>query len=151
MQSAILSHLDERLCASQWRDVLAAFAQELAQDLTAQRLRALMRRTGETFAARHVLPQAASVADMQSAINQVWRSLDWGWVEIAEAEDHLALAHHCAPLRGAFGDSHLVWSTGFLEGAYESWMRRLGADAQLRVTQQQASDELGTIVYRFGR
>ncbi len=151
MQSAIFSHLDERLCASQWRDVLSAFAQELAQDLTVQRLRALMRRAGEQFAGRQALAPASSVADMQSAINQVWRLLDWGWVEISEAEDHLALAHCCAPLRAAFGDSHLVWSSGFLEGVYESWMRRLGADAQLRITEQQAADALGTIVYRLGR
>ena len=38
-----------------------------------------------------------------------------------------------------------------LEGAYESWMRLLGADAQLKVTQQRASDEDGVILYRFGR
>ncbi|OZI70848.1 cellulose synthase [Bordetella genomosp. 12] len=131
--------------------MLAAFAHELAQDLTAQRLRALMRRAGEHFADKHVLPQSVSVADMQSVINQVWRPLDWGWVEISEAEDHLALSHSCAPLRAAFGDEHLMWTTGFLEGAYESWMRRLGADAQLRVTQVQTPDAFGTIRYRFGR
>lgn len=151
MQSAILSHLDDRLCASQWRDVLAAFAQELSQDLTVQRLHTLMRRAGEQFADRHALSSAASIAEMQSAINQVWRPLDWGWVEIEEAEDHLALAHYCAPLRAAFGAAHLDWSAGFLEGAYESWMRLLGADAQLKVTQQRASDEDGVILYRFGR
>lgn len=151
MESAVLSHLNDRLCASQWREALAAFAQELAQDLTPQRLRSLMRRAGERFAASHALPQAASVDDLQTAINQLWQTVDWGWVTITEADDHLALTHYCAPLRAAFGPEHMAWSTGFLEGVYELWMRQLGADSQLHVAQPQAASPDGTIVYRFGR
>lgn len=151
MNSAILSHLNDRLCAHQWRDTLAAFAHELAQDLTTQRLRQMMRRTGERFASANMLPQASTIDELGTAANQLWRTLDWGWVEISEADDHLALTHYCAPLRAAFGTDHLTWSTGFLEGAYELWMRQLGADGQLQMTQQQAPSEDGTIVFRFGR
>lgn len=151
MDSAILSHLNDRLCAHQWRDTLAAFAQELAQDLTAHRLRQIMRRTGERFASANLLPQAGTVEELRNAANQLWRTLDWGWVEIVEADDHLALTHYCAPLRAAFGVDHLNWSAGFLEGVYELWMRQLGAEAQLRMTQQQTSATDGTLVYRFGR
>ncbi len=151
MDSVILSHLNDRLCASQWRAALAAFAQELAQDLTPQRLRALMRRAGERFAEAHALPPAASIPDLQYAINQLWTTLDWGWVTIAEAEDHLALTHYCAPLRAAFGADHEAWTTGFLEGVYELWMRQLGADDQLHASQGPAPDHAGTLVYRFGR
>ncbi|WP_039051702.1 cellulose biosynthesis protein BcsD [Bordetella avium] len=150
MENAVFSHLSERLCSAQWRDVLAAFADELAQDLTTQRLRTFMRRAGHQFATIHALPAAASVEELQQAINTLLRGLDWGWVDISESDDHLTLRHFCAPLSAAFGVKHLTWSTGFLEGVYELWMRQLGADTELHVTQPQPADAQ-VVVYRFGR
>ncbi|ARP97160.1 cellulose biosynthesis protein BcsD [Bordetella genomosp. 13] len=151
MESAINTHLSERLCSHQWRGFLSALAGELTQDLTSGHLRNVMRRTGERFARQHALPATSTIADLQVAINHVWRGQDWGWVEIAEAADHLALTHYCAPLQGAFGQGYQGWTAGFLEGAYELWMRQLGADSQLRVTQAGEPDALGTVVFRFGK
>lgn len=150
MESTLFNHLSERQCSSQWKDVLGAFAQELARDLTPQHLRKIMRRTGERYAGEHTPPGTATITELQAAINQIWKAVDWGWVEIAEADDHLALTHYCAPLRAGFGADNLAWTTGFLEGAYESWMRHLGADPQLCVAQKRESDRWGTIEYRFG-
>lgn len=150
MESALLNHLSNRQCSRQWKQVLGAFAHELVHDLTPRHLRKVMRRSGERFAGEHTLAGTTTVADLQAAINRIWSALDWGWVEIAEADDHLALTHYCAPLRAGFGPDQLTWTTGFLEGAYECWMRHLGADPQLRVTQKHEPDGWGTIEYRFG-
>ncbi|WP_260986309.1 cellulose biosynthesis protein BcsD [Bordetella genomosp. 13] len=151
MESALHTHLSQRLCAHQWREFLAALAAELTQDLTPNHLRNVMRRTGERFARQHALGGSGTISELQAAINRVWHAQDWGWVEIAEADDHLALTHNCAPLQAAFGASHKGWTNGFLEGAYEFWMRDLGADAQLHVTQAGEPDSLGTVVFRFGK
>jgi len=110
-----------------------------------------MRRTGERFAALNMLPQANTIDELSAAANQFWRMLDWGWMTCAEADDHLSITHYCSPLAAAFGDQHLGWSSGFLEGVYEVWMRQLGADDSLRVTQERTSVAEGMIVFRFGR
>lgn len=151
VESAIHKHLSQRLCSRQWQDALSALAAELANDLTPNHLRAVMRRTGERFARQRALPGTPSLEGLQTAINAIWADLDWGWVEIGESGDHLALTHWCAPLRAGFGADSLGWTTGFLEGAYEQWMRQLGADAQLRVSQAGPPDEYGTVAYRFGK
>lgn len=151
MDNAIFSHLNDRLCAHQWRDTLTAFAHELSQDLTAHRLRQIMRRTGERFASTNVMLQANTIDELCRSANQLWRMLDWGWMDCSDADDHLALTHYCSPLAAAFGTEHLGWSSGFLEGVYEVWMRQLGADESLRMTQQHVSVDDSTIVFRFGR
>lgn len=151
MESAVYTHLSHRLCAHQWRDFLGALAGELTQDLTPNHLRNVMRRTGERFARQHALGGSGTIGDLQAAINRVWHGQDWGWVDISEADDHLALTHYCAPLQAAFGAAYQGWTNGFLEGAYECWMRDLGADAQLRISQAGEPDAVGTVVFRFGK
>ncbi|WP_231885914.1 cellulose biosynthesis protein BcsD [Bordetella ansorpii] len=151
VESAVYSHLTQRLCSHQWRDFLNALAGELTHDLTPKNLRSMMRRTGERFAQQHALGGSGTVDDLQKAMNLIWRGQDWGWVDISEANDHLMLAHYCAPLQAAFGAGHHAWTIGFLEGAYECWMRELGADAQLHVSQVGEPDAMGTVVFRFGK
>ena len=151
MERAIHTHLAERLCSRQWRDFLAALAGELADDLTTSHLRGLLRRTGERFARQRALPGMTTVAELQAAVNAIWTDLDWGWLQIAEAGDHLALTHYCAPLAAGFGAGSQAWTTAFLEGVYEQWMRQLGANQQLRVTQAGEPDAFGTVGFRFGK
>lgn len=119
------------------------------QDLTPNHLRNVMRRAGERFARWYALTNAGTVADLQAAMNSIWDTLDWGWVEIREAEERLVLTHFYAPLRAAFGE-YESWSGAFLEGVYECWMRQQGADPQLRVTSAGASDAASSVFY-FGK
>jgi hypothetical protein len=137
--------------APQWPAFLSLFAQELTRNLTPTLLTQLMRQTGGQFARQHVLAPAGTVADMQGSINQVWSELDWGVVEIREAEDWLVLTHYHAPLQAAFGPENQTWAGAFLEGAYEGWMHQLGADSQLRITAAGPADVSGTMVFRFGK
>ncbi|WP_231378479.1 cellulose biosynthesis protein BcsD [Bordetella sp. FB-8] len=147
-----MSHyINNRLCAPQWRSFLSIFAEELAQDMTSRHLGQVMRRTGEQFARQHSLPGTSTIADLQMAINRVWDAMDWGWVEIHEAQDRLVLSHYYAPLQAAFGAAHQAWSSAFLEGAYDLWMHQSGADSQLRVTSADDHSASGAMVFHFGR
>ncbi|HEY0296738.1 MAG TPA: cellulose synthase [Bordetella sp.] len=148
---AVSHYINNRLCSPQWRAFLSIFATELTQDLTSNHLGKVMRRTGEHFARDHALANAGTITDLQAAINRVWDALDWGWVEIGEAEDKLVLTHYYAPLQAAFGADNQAWSGAFLEGAYEWWMRQLGADPELRVTSARDSGALGATVFHFGK
>jgi hypothetical protein len=137
--------------APQWRAFLSLFARELKQNLSPGLLAQIARGAGGQFASQHVLAPAGTVADMQEAVNQVWSELDWGVVEMREAEDWLVLTHYQAPFLVVFGTENQAWAGAFLEGAYEEWMHQLGADAQLRMTTAGCADVSGTMVFLFGK
>ncbi|RKP54535.1 cellulose biosynthesis protein BcsD [Pararobbsia silviterrae] len=138
----------------QWPPFLSLFAQELTQNLTPKLLTQLMRSVGTQFSRQHTLHFAGTVADMQKGMNDVWRELGWGRVEIRDAQSWLVLTHHRAPLRTVFGPDNLTWAGAFLEGVYEAWMHQLGADSHLRVTAAGSvdpADPSGTMVFLFGK
>ncbi len=151
MEQAILKHLSEQQSSRQWKTFLTLLADELSEQLAPRNLHGIMRRTGARFAQQHHLPAAQTIGEIQDAMNGVWRELNWGWLEIAEAGDSLLLKHFCSPLRANFGDKHQEWTPAFLEGVYEQWLRQSGADDQLRVSRSNAPDNWGTIEYRFGK
>ncbi|WP_321845390.1 cellulose biosynthesis protein BcsD [Paraburkholderia bannensis] len=135
----------------QWQPFLSFFSQELTQHLTPRLLTQLTRGAGGEFARQYALTGAGTVADMQDAMNRVWSGMDWGVLEIREAQDWLVLTHYHAPLKAAFGQERLAWAGAFLEGAYETWMYQLGADSQLRMTTAGPADASGTMVFLFGK
>ncbi|MEX3963976.1 cellulose synthase [Paraburkholderia sp. EG286B] len=137
--------------APQWRPFLSFLTQELTQNLTPRFLTQLMRAAGGQFAHQYALGEAATVAAMRDAMNQVWSELDWGQVEIREAQDWLVLTHYHAPLKAVFGAENVAWAGAFLEGAYEAWMHQLGADTQLRMTTACPADASGTMAFLFGK
>ncbi|MCP3709844.1 cellulose synthase [Paraburkholderia sp. CNPSo 3274] len=137
--------------APQWRPFLSFLTQELTQNLTPRFLTQLMRAAGGQFARQYALGEAGTVAAMREAMNQVWGELDWGQVEIREAQDWLVLTHYYAPLKAVFGAENVAWAAAFLEGAYEAWMHQLGADSQLRMTTAGPADASGTLVFLFGK
>lgn len=152
MGNAVTSELSKRLCSRQWMDFLHAFAGELAEGLTTSALRGVMARAGEKFAVSNPLSTADTVAEMQTAMNQIWDSLDWGWIAISEADSHLVLTHHWSPLFLAFGEENTSWSIGFLQGVYGWWLRQQGAQDSLSVKVATTPDALGTsVVFHFGK
>ena len=126
--AVMLSHYTNTHPSHQWRDFLGALAAEFESELDAAQLRALMVRIGLRFAERHPLPACTTLDALSDALNARWQAIDWGFVELVEAADHLRIRHCCAPL-AAFGDGAATWAPGFLEGAYQHWLQALGAGA----------------------
>ena len=151
MNQAILQYLTERHCSSQWRDVLSALGEELAESLDPASLRAVMWRVGARFAQRFDPGACATLAELERAIAQIWLDVDWGWTSIEDAGGALVIRHYCAPLRAALGDAADDWSPAFLEGAYQHWFRMLGSSEALRVSQSTPIDATGCVEFRFGR
>ncbi|WP_059412049.1 cellulose biosynthesis protein BcsD [Cupriavidus basilensis] len=151
MNQAILQYLSERHCSSQWRDVLSALAEELAEVTDPATLRAMMRRVGVRFAQRFDPGACATLAEFERAIAQIWLDVDWGWASIEDAGGALMIRHYCAPLRVALGESADGWSAAFLEGAYQQWFRMLGSSESLKVSQSTPMDATGSVEFRFGR
>lgn len=132
---AILAYYGEQQVSTQWRDVLHAMAEEFDGQLALPELRALMARIGERFATAKPLGDCATLDELERALNRVWHALDWGWIELVDLTDYLAVRHYCAPIATAFGQGAAVWASAFLEGAYQYWFSALGAGEHLAVRQ----------------
>lgn len=145
----VLDYLLDHQISPQWRGVLTALASEFEAQIGLADLRQLMFRIGQRFARAHPLGACASTPELAAALNQCWRTAQWGYVELADEAQYLRITHYCAPLP-AFGTAALSWTPAFLEGAYQAWLSALGASG-LEVTQ---SSEFGIdsgIEFRLAR
>lgn len=151
MEQAIFEYVSNSQANRQWKHFLSALATEFDEQLAEADLRAMMQRVGARFAGQLTLPRCDTLAQMQQAMSEVWMGLDWGWVELHESGDHLAVRHFCSPLRAAFGEQHLRWTPAFLEGVYQQWFQSMGSGAALHVQQSTQADAFGCVEFRLAQ
>ncbi|AGX87672.1 cellulose biosynthesis protein BcsD [Candidatus Symbiobacter mobilis] len=150
---ALQTYFRSQQVSLQWLPVLRALAIELAASADAEGLRQLFFKVGERFAndAGDRFEQAQTLAELEEAVNEFWLQLHWGWVQLSEARGTIDIEHQAAPLAEAFGEEHLGWSVGLLEGFYQALFASLGAGASMRV--QAVTEACGdmTVTLRFGQ
>lgn len=149
---ASLIYYARRQCSEQWRVFLTSLAEELSGQMEVEDRRKFMLALGERMAAKLPHPDATSLAQLESAINQLWEQMEWGYVSLREVDNTIAVSHRCAPLRAAFGAASMKWVPGLLEGLYAHWFRAFGAGGELQLMQfstPRGSDD--EIQFRLGR
>lgn len=135
--ATLLDYYTRQQPSVQWRGFLTALAEEFETQLETAQLRQLMARIGVRFAGTYPAGECATLDDLASFLNRIWSALDWGFVQLNELDDYLSIEHFCAPLT-AFGERAAAWASAFLEGAYQHWLRELGA-ASLVLTEVRSS------------
>jgi hypothetical protein len=147
-----LQYFSERQCSVQWRAFLRAYAAEFSMQGAPGDLRLFMSRLGCTMASSYPLRSTASLASLQTEMNRIWQEIDWGWVQLTEKPGYLCIEHHCSPLKEAFGEEALVWSTALLEGWYAQWFKSLSGENGLRLQQYMSNPgEINGVEFRLGR
>jgi hypothetical protein len=136
--ATLLDYYTRQHASVQWRGFLAALAEEFETQLETSQLRQLMSRIGVRFAGTYPASECATLDDLASFLNRIWSALDWGFVQLTELDDYLSIEHYCAPLT-AFGERAAAWASAFLEGAYQHWLREVGAGS-LVLTQVQGGN-----------
>jgi hypothetical protein len=143
----------QRQCSRQWRSLLAALAQECTTQTEPIEPRELMRRIGMRFATQTPLAPCENLEQLQHAMCEVWKDMDWGRVDLEEHDRVLRIVHHDSNHgslgSGAFGDATATWAPACLEGVYQKWLATLGAGDALRVVQIGEPDEFGSIEYQL--
>ncbi|WP_168224675.1 cellulose biosynthesis protein BcsD [Rhodoferax aquaticus] len=136
----------------QWLPVLRALAQQLVTHSSAQDLRALFVKVGSQFASdvEDHFQEIQTLSQLEEALNGLWAQTNWGWVTLSEAGGGISIDHEAAPLAEAFGEECLEWSTGLLEGFYQSVFSVLGASDTMRVREASAPEGMA-VHLRFGR
>ncbi len=137
----------------QWMPVLRSLALELERNASAEDLRSLFFNTGKNLAeelSSHC-EDVTTLSQLQEIINDFWLQMNWGWVELSEANAVVEIVHHAAPLAEAFGESSLTWSAGLLEGFYESIFKILGASDEMHVTANMDESTAMSMWFNLGR
>ncbi len=145
MPTNTILYYEEQQCSMQWKYFLRAFSAEFASKGDVKDLRAFMYQLGRTMAAGFDVSDGSSLQALEACMNQVWASMNWGWVELVEEADALVVAHHAAPLKVAFGADAMDWTPALLEGIYAQWFEALGMDKSLRLMQRDGAYEEGQL------
>ncbi len=137
----------------QWLPMLRAMATEMAEHNEASDLRRLFFKMGQRWAsdASDFFQSAKSLVQLEECLNDFWMRINWGWVEFAEKESHIDIAHHASPLAEAFGEDALEWSVGLLEGFYQNVFHALGASNTMAVRSLDNACKGMSVHFHFGR
>lgn len=135
IEQASLEYYAARTCEGQWKGFLRALAGELDEQMPAEELRAFFRMVGGRMAAAAPLAAGQTLQDLEVQANRYFGGIGWGWMKVRDLDTSLELLHSCSPLRQAFGDGAMSWTTSVLEGLYAGWLRQLGAGEDLQFRQ----------------
>ncbi|WP_353253072.1 cellulose biosynthesis protein BcsD [Salinisphaera sp. PC39] len=130
-----LEFLFTAVCNRQWRPFLQALAKEMNAQLPDTERRGLFYAMGRRMVEYLPTPDASDLKRLEASINEAWRAIDWGLVQVDETDDFISITHYCSPLRAAFGAESLVWTPALLEGVYAEWFAALGAGEDLVLRQ----------------
>lgn len=121
---SMTAYLARRGVAPQWRGFLRGLVETLDTHLDAESRNALMRAVGGRIAAAAPLPHCATLLELETRINDVLASMEWGFVELAlePATRSLRLTHRAAPAVAVATDADGAWITAVLEGLYGAWL-----------------------------
>ncbi|MDB5377789.1 MAG: cellulose synthase operon protein [Rubritepida sp.] len=119
-----LTYFARRGVAAQWRTFLRAMMETLESHLDAPGREGMMRLVGARMAALMPLPACATLAELETRINDALAVVDWGYVQMSLDLNNrtMVLRHVAAPLVGTHSDINGTWIGSVLEGLYAGWL-----------------------------
>ena len=133
IQDPLLNYYERITCSAQWKHFNRALAAELSVGLPPEENRQLFARIGARVVEGLPVARCNTLEELQTAFNAQWEAIDWGFCTLQETGEHLSITHVCSPLAMAFGPDEVDWSSGFFEGAYQTWFAAQGIPPELRV------------------
>jgi hypothetical protein len=123
---------------------------ELAEVVPSAQRRGFHLAVGRRMAAVETLEGVSDASALCWRVNAFWHQLGWGEAEISLERDAIVVRHRFAPKAEGLVDDD-AWSAmllAVLEGAYDSWFRRLGSGPSLHTRAEWKGE---TVELRHGR
>ena len=119
-----LTYFARRGVAAQWRTFLRAMVETLEGRLDAAECEGMLRLVGARMAALMPLPACATLAELETRINDQLAAVDWGYVQMSldMTRPAMVLRHVAAPTVGTHADIAGSWIGSVLEGLYAGWL-----------------------------
>ena len=129
-----------------------ALAAELSSRFSPSYLRSWTRLLGAQWAqqASEAYAHAEDLGALNDALNQYLAHARWGWAQLSESERGLTVNHQGAPLPQGLGIENLCWTSGLLEGFYETVFRHFGAGDDLKFNLAHASQDGFDLHFQLG-
>lgn len=147
-----VAYLARKGVSAQWRGFLRALMETLDANMEPGSRDALLRAVGGRMAQLSPLPNCATLAELESRMNDVLATSDWGFVQVSldTQSRALVLSHSVPPMVATHHDATGAWVGAVLEGLYAAWLSgQPGAEAGVPLRRQPAT--AGNVVFRFGR
>ncbi|MEN5017398.1 cellulose biosynthesis protein BcsD [Erwinia sp. Eh17-17] len=147
LQERTLQYYRQQQYQPGWFDLLSVMINGMLNNAGERESQAFLRQMGDNLASRYPLGAIATVADLETQINQVLGRFNWGFVDLQPSEtaiviDHLALP----PGDGVMPDRQWRLALGaVLMGLYARWLRVQGGSDKVALT----CEETGESSLRF--
>jgi hypothetical protein len=147
LQERTLQYYRQQQYQPGWFDLLSVMINGMLNNAGERESQAFLRQMGDNLASRYPLGAIATVADLETQINQVLGRFNWGFVDLQPSEtaiviDHLALP----PGDGVMPDRQWRLALGaVLMGLYARWLRVQGGSDTVALT----CEETGESSLRF--
>ncbi|VWX53627.1 cellulose biosynthesis protein BcsD [Novosphingobium sp. 9U] len=130
--------------------LVAALAAELAETVPAPQRRGFYLAIGRRIAAAETLEGVEDASQLAWRVNAFWSAMGWGEAEVAIERDAIVVHHRDAPPAPEHVPSGpwLGMLLAVLEGAYDTWFRKLGSGPTLHTRAEWKGD---TVELRHGR
>ncbi len=120
--------------------LLRAIAMVLSDNVDHGQLRTLAHVAGGQIGVAMPLSSCSTIEDFEAAMNAQLLVMDWGWVRLEVAKDHVSILVGDTPLTALLGADSADWAPAILEGLFAEWLRDMGATQELDVRQVLAND-----------
>lgn len=130
--------------------LVAALAAELAETVPAAQRRGFYLALGRRIAAAEMLDGVEDASQLSWRVNAFWSAMGWGEADVEIEHDAILVHHRDAPPAPEHVSSGpwLGMLLAVLEGAYDTWFRRLGSGPTLHTRAEWKGD---VVELRHGR
>lgn len=139
-----------RSCPPQWRIFMEALAVSLSQVTGDEQALRVLAGVGAAIAKEQAVPVCNSLADLRTAINVSLQTLDWGQVDIYEAEkalEFVVIGYPC--FEGVEAQTAFA---AILEALLEGWLTQQAARSGLSMRLvERGSGSYPPLVFRYER
>jgi hypothetical protein len=143
-------HSDATEMPASFAAFAAASVAEFAEAVPAAQRRGFYLAVGRRIAAAETLDDVDDAAQLCWRVNAFWRAMGWGEAEVAIERDAIVVRHRDGPQapEGVAAGPWMGMLLAVLEGAYDTWFRRLGSGPRLHTVAEWKGQ---TVELRHGR
>ena len=139
-----LDYYRQRQGGSQWQPLLSRLFTELASSAGVESALDFLHFVGQRMAEDMPVPEQDTLEGLEQAINERWRTMDWGWCSLSAEADMISIVHGAWPrVNGVNATLATNAMASVLEGAYQFWLQRQGgADVDVVVLKAEPDEPM---------
>lgn len=142
LQDRTLQYYRQQQCQPGWFDLLNVIIGGMMNNAGEHESQAFLQQMGDNLAGRYPLARAETVGALETQMNQILATFNWGYVDLQPTENAMIIEHLALP--PADGSlPHQQWYralSAVLVGLYARWLREQGGYDRVSLSVEVTSD-----------